>query len=141
MIRTRIGLALTATARDIARTILISAEKRAPSVHLLFHAGLAGIETVSRPLRIARERSLRGQRLIIVMSIPSARPFPHIAGHVIQSVGIGRERRDRRSTLVTIFFRILIWKMSLEGVRHELAAGLQLIAPRVRLSLKPSPLR
>src|SRR5580765_2760797 len=99
MIRPRIGLTLPATARDVACAILVGAEKRAASVHLLFHAGLAGIETVRRPLRIARERSLRNQRLIVVVAVPVARPFPHVAGHVVEPVGIWRERANRRGML------------------------------------------
>src|SRR4029077_13908428 len=141
MVRARIGLALPAAACDVARAILIGAEERAASVHFLFYTGLAGIETVRRPLRIARERSLRNQRLIVVVAIPVAGPFPHVAGHVVESVGVRRERGNRGSTLVAVFFRILVWKMPLEGVRHELAAWLQLIAPGVGLSFQPAALR
>ena len=39
--------------------------------------------------------------------------------------------------LMAVFFRILVRKMPLEGVRYELAAGFQLIAPGVGIFSSP----
>jgi hypothetical protein len=43
--------------------------------------------------------------------------------------------------LVAVFFRILVWEMPLEGVRHELATGPQLLTPDVGLSFQSAALR
>src|SRR5262245_48449988 len=121
MIGARIRFALAPTSCNVARAILVCAKERTAPVHLLLYTRLARIEAVRRPLRIPRERSLRCQRLIVVMAIPVAGPFPDVAGHVVKAVTVGWKGRDWRGTLVAVFFRILVREVTLKRVGHELA--------------------
>ena len=46
-----------------------------------------------------------------------------------------------RGSRIAVFLCILVRKMSLEGVRHELAAWFQLVAPSVGLAIEAASLR
>ena len=52
-------------------------------MHFLLHARLARIEAIYWTFRIARERSLRNQRLIVIVTVPVTGPFPDVAGYVV----------------------------------------------------------
>ena len=67
MVRPRIRFALAAASGNIARAILVGTEERAAPVDFLFYAWLARIETVCRPLRIARDGALRD---VLTMNLP-----------------------------------------------------------------------
>src|SRR5215467_7072443 len=85
-------LALAPSADQIPGAILIRAKERATAHGSLWLTRLRRIERGFRSLGVTR-RASRGRELaIIVRTIPVADPLPHIAGHVIQSIAVWRER-------------------------------------------------
>src|SRR5262245_39264629 len=66
---------------------------------------------------------------LLVLLVPICGPLPHVAGHVVEPVAIGRETSYRRSPLKTILLQILPGEFALPGVRHVLAVRCKRISP------------
>src|SRR2546430_8351631 len=86
MVGAGIGFAFAATARHIAFAVLVGAQEGAAALYALLDARFTGIETVRRALGIARHATSRGQRGIIIGTVPVAGPFPDIAGNIVEAV-------------------------------------------------------
>ena len=109
----------------VSLAVIRAAEPAATSLDLLGAA--------RRTLRIPRRR-LRE----IVGRVPVLHPLPHVAGHVVQPVPVGREALDRRVAAVPVQHAILVGKHALPQVRLVLAARGQLVAPGVFRPVQPS---
>src|SRR5579872_264537 len=65
----------------------------------------------------------------VLLRPPVGGPFPHVADHVVDAVGVGRERHHRRGALEAVLTKIFVRGIALPGVGAVLPAGLELIAP------------
>ena len=70
---------------------------------------------------------------------PVGCPLPHVACHIAESVAVGREGTRRSRPHVSVLARILVGELALPDVAEVLSGGGQIIAPRIRPLLKPSP--
>src|SRR5262249_1164201 len=61
-----------------------------------------------------------------------------VADHVEETMTVGRECSDRRGPLITIQREVLVRKVSLPGIRHELATRIEFVSPRVVGAIEPS---
>src|SRR5258706_2965227 len=75
---------------------------------------------------------------LVLLRIPVGCPFPDVADHVVEAVAVGRERGYGRSALEAIFVKVLTREFTLPGIRHELAARRELVAPREFGTLQPT---
>ena len=66
---------------------------------------------------------------VVIAAEPVRAPLPHVAGHVVQPVAIGRERADRGRSGKAVGTVVLIGEPALEYVHHVLAVGLELGPP------------
>src|SRR5262249_58409282 len=116
-----------------ALAVLVRAEEGAALLDSLLRAGLGRIKAVGRTLRVTRDTALLREHAVVVRAIPVGDPLPDVARHVEEAVAVGREGSDRSGggepILTGVFFR----KVSLEGGRRALAAGLEFVAPRIGL--------
>src|SRR5262245_46783877 len=55
---------------------------------------------------------------LAVLLIPIGGPLPHVAGHIVETITVGRKTAYRRRALETIFFKVLPGKFTLPGVGH-----------------------
>src|SRR5262249_56950489 len=60
-------------------------------------------------------------RYLLVLLVPIRGPLPHVAGHVVEPVTVGRKTSHRRCSLEPVFFKILPGEFALPGVGHVLA--------------------
>ena len=65
----------------------------------------------------------------LVVLIPVRRPFPHIAGHFVEAIAVGRESTDWRRPLVPVFQKVLPGELTLPCIRHWLAIRHVFVAP------------
>ncbi len=110
---------------------LLGAEKRAAALYSLFRAGLGGIVRAVGAAGIDGDGSRGGERGVIVGPIPVGRPLPHVAGHVVQAVGIRCKARDRRGAGKAILRLIAMRELALVDVGVMDTSGRELIPPRV----------
>src|SRR5215510_4227643 len=66
---------------------------------------------------------------LLVLLVPVHGPLPHVAGHVVEPVTVGRKTAHRRCSLEPVFFKILPGKFALPGVGHVFAIRCKSIAP------------
>src|ERR1700752_2126348 len=102
-------------------------------MHLLLLIGVGGVERAVRPLRITDHSASGRQFLVVVWTIPVARPLPYVSRHVIETIWVGRILRNGSRPGPPILTRVLIGKVPLMGVGHPLAARTKRIAPDKRL--------
>src|SRR3954466_7356737 len=57
-------------------------------------------------------------------SVPVARPFPHVADHVVEPVTVRRETPDRRRTGMIVFIAVEYREETLPGICDRLALGI-----------------
>ena len=74
----------------------------------------------------------------VVGGEPVRAPLPDVAGAVVQTESVGRERVDRRPAGIAVLGRVAIRKRSLPDVAAVLAAGLEVVAPAVDRLLQPA---
>src|SRR5215469_1269667 len=134
MIRASVNLTFAACADDVAGTILLIAKKRAAAMNAFLFVRLRRIGRRIWSLWITRDSAFVCKRLVIVRAIPVTAPFPHVAGHVINTVPIWWKRFHGRNPGVTVFASIFHWKFPLPGVGHPFAAGAKFVAPHIHLS-------
>src|SRR5207245_850308 len=67
--------------------------------------------------------------LMQVRAVPVATPLPDIAGHVVETIAVGREAVDGRRAGIAVLGGVLDRELSLVGVGHVLAAGLKFVPP------------
>src|SRR5216684_1834368 len=105
--------------RTIAAAVVGSAEMRAALKHLAWNPDLRLTRVVARGLGPAARVFRNAARLrrigFMLLRIPIGRPFPDIADHIVQFEAVCCE--------------ILVWEITLPGVRHMLAAWKLLVAP------------
>src|SRR5262249_30176288 len=129
--RARVHAALAAAAGHVARAELVAAQERTAALHALHHAGLLGIETISRSLRVAP-----GAAAVGVVAVPVSAPLPDVAGHVVEAKIVGRVAGDRRRPFPAVLLGVLGGEAPLPGVGHPLPAGAEFVPPDVgRLGL------
>src|SRR5215467_3526101 len=87
-------------------------------------------------MRVARNTAAGSELPIVVRTIPVACPLPHIAGHIIEAIGIRREFRHRRNAYIAIIASIFIGEMPLMRISHPLAMRPEIIPPHEWLSGK-----
>ena len=126
---TRRGVRPTPLARRraVAQTVVRGTKMRTALDHLA-RESLAALHTRRRS---TARPSRRGRRFE-----PVGRPFPDVAGHVVDPVAVRREALDRRRTLVTVRTEVLPRKLPLPRIRHHAAAWRELLAPRERRSVE-----
>src|SRR5215469_6776639 len=73
---------------------------------------------------------------IVRGAIPIRGPLPDVAGHVEEAVPIRRKRTDRRRARVAVFERVVVWKLAVPRVGHDLSARLHLVAPGVHRAVQ-----
>ena len=130
--------AFAARADHVTSTIQVRAEKRPASMYTPWFIRLTRVKAGNRALRVTRHTPLYRQRRVSVGAVPIAAPLPHVAGHIVEAVTIRRILRDGCKALKTVFalVAILHGEIALINVRLPLAAGLQLVAPRIRFAGK-----
>src|SRR5262245_10721731 len=67
---------------------------------------------------------------------PARAPLPRVARHVVETVGIRPERRDRARAVEAVGAGVVPRERALPDVHAMLAVGLELRAPRIRLPLE-----
>src|SRR4051812_29299954 len=103
-----VGVALAPATGHVARAVLVGAEVR-PALHdALGGAGLGGAAAVGRALRVHREVRLPRQTRVVVRAVPVGAPLPHVAGHGVQAVAVGRERADGGGTSEAVSAGVLV---------------------------------
>src|SRR5262249_10492646 len=100
---------------------------------------IAGIEAAGRAGRIVTDAVARalGEG---VGTVPVGRPLPHVAGHVVEPVAVGREGPDRRRAREAIVRGLVIREVSRERFRRVAPAWTEVVTPRVALPFQ-SPAR
>src|SRR5206468_5362549 len=78
------------------------------------------------PLRAARRA-----RAVVGGAVPVGAPFPDVADDVVEAVAVGREATHRSAAAIAVLPGVALGKDALPPVRHEAAAGTQLVSPRV----------
>ena len=78
---------------------------------------------------------------VAVFLIPVRRPFPDIAGHVIESVAVRGKAPDRRGAFKAVFFQILPGEFTLPRIGHVFPVGRQCITPYELRSRQPASSR
>src|ERR1700722_1416680 len=122
-------LPLATRPRQIAHAEVIAAQVRPAPLHAFGQPRLLWVETRARAFRVA----VRAE-LVIRRVVPVGAPLPHVTGHVAEAEAIGGERADRGGPGEAVLQRVLVGKLPLPGVRHELAAGRQLFPPAEALT-------
>src|SRR5204863_5533929 len=117
----------------IAPAIVRRAQIR-PALHDLardLHGGRPGV--VARVALAAARIVDRAARALDfrVLLVPIRRPFPDVAGHVVEAVAVRRERADRRGPLEAVLEQVLPRELALPEVRVRLAARRELVAPAI----------
>jgi len=122
--------------RPVASAVARGAEERAPLYNAPRHvavlageidagllAGTAGVGggAAGRFFGVSKES---GMGLVPVIG-----PFPYVADDVEQAVAVWVEDANGGAALVAIQERVVVRKVTLEGVGHGLAARMQLMAP------------
>src|SRR5690606_1134370 len=83
----------------IAEAVVRRAQERAPFQYLAWKARRARVEALlaRRPHRVARDaaRPFPDRRVRVVGREPGRGPFPHVAGHVVETEVVRREAADR----------------------------------------------
>src|SRR4029434_10415202 len=90
------------------------------------HVGIVALISFSTSRVEARAAGLRN---LFVLLIPIRRPFPYVAGHLVEPVAVGRKTLHRCRSLEPILFKILPGKFTLPGIRHLFAVRSECIAP------------
>src|SRR5215469_7292965 len=139
MIRAGADFTFSPSTHDIARTILICAQKRSAALHALFLGWFGRVEGRVRTLGIACDCTCRRKLLVVIRSIPIAGPLPNVSCHVIQAIAIRRKLLDRRDPHIAVFPTIGFRKMALECVGHPFAVRPERRTPRKRLARKSAP--
>ena len=83
---------------------------------------------------VDRNTALLGQNLVIVRPVPIAAPFPDVAGHVVETITVGRKALDRCNSGKPVFARIFHWKFSLPGVGHPFPVRPEFVSPDICFS-------
>jgi hypothetical protein len=120
--------------RPIAQTVAVRAEERAALDHLAGHPELRLARVVARfhrgPPRIPRCAAGSYVHLPFVPGpVPVRGPLPYVPGHVVESVGIGRERAD--GGCLPVAGGRPPRELPMPVVGQPLAAGLRLLTPGV----------
>src|SRR5262245_60941375 len=105
-------LAPAARADDVARAVLIGAEKRPAAMDLLGLLRLGRIERRDRAARIACDAACRRELRIVIGTIPVADPLPDVSRHVVEAVRIRGKLRDRREACEAVLAAVAIGKVS-----------------------------
>src|SRR5262245_5876125 len=115
------NLPFAAGANHVAGTVLVGAKKRSSAVDALLFSGFGGIVRGVGPRGIARHAAGRVEPGVSVDAIPVAAPFPDIAGHVVETVGVRGKLRDGSDTFESILtgVAILNGEPSFVNVRPE----------------------
>src|SRR5580704_2784348 len=79
------------------------------------------IERRLRAFRVSRYTSRFDQLLVIIRTIPVARPLPNVTGHIVKSVTVRWKPSGSAYPDVMVFPGILNRKLTLKGVRHPLS--------------------
>src|SRR4051812_10957462 len=132
--RAAVGGALATSAGQVARAVEVAAQKRAPTLHALRHAGLLRVVAGIRSLGIAG-----GTGRVIVRPIPVGAPLPDVTRHVDQPVPIRRERAHRGGGPEPVGQSVLIGKVALPVIHLPLSTGEQFIAPHVLFAVESAP--
>ena len=127
VIGSRVELSFAASAGDITGAVLVGTKKRASTLHALFAARFARIETVRRTFGINRDFAISCQGLVIIGSIPMGSPFLHIACHIEQTIPVGRERANRSGREISVLASVGVREVTLKGIRHVVATGHELV--------------
>src|SRR5208282_2350781 len=62
-------------------------------------------------------------------AVPVGGPFPNIAGHVVESIAIGRKVTDRRRAFPPVGAQVLPRELATPEIGHLTPLGRQLVAP------------
>src|SRR6266542_2780389 len=136
----RVNLLRDARGRPVAQTVIRRAEIRATLQYLPRDAYLRRPQINARFFLSAFRVKARaaGVGYTAVLLIPVGRPLPDVAGHVIKSVAVRRERTDWRRALITVGQQIHDWEFALPGIGHHLAVRRELVSPGVGRAFESS---
>lgn len=115
----------------VAGAIEVAAKKGTAAHDFFGRAWFIGVKTVWRSGWI-----VGGAVGIIVRAVPILAPFPDIAGHVVEGVGIGGKRSDGGSVMETIGGRVFFGEQSLPDVGLPLTVREEFCAPGVGLLIE-----
>src|ERR1051325_10856843 len=76
--------------RPVSAAVNVRAQKRSAALHFFRNLRLVRIET-----RVGSDGIFVRASRVIIRTVPIGAPFPDVARHVVQSVTVGRKRRDR----------------------------------------------
>src|ERR1700722_7271748 len=97
------------------------------------------VERCIRTFRISRNPPCAGELLIVIRTIPIVGPLPHIPGHIVKAVSVGRKSPRAGDADVLVFPSVLERKLALKRVGHPLAVRSEFIAPAKRLAGQTAP--
>ena len=98
--------------------------------------GSDGIERRVGPLRIARDAARRGELRVVVGPVPVAHPLPHVAGHVVEAVAVGRKLRDRRDPDEAVLAGVAVRESGPGRCSPSMCRRAELVAPGVELAAR-----
>ena len=101
---------------------------------------IAALLRTSAPRIVRNATSLRDLGWMLG-HVPVDRPFPHVADHVEQPIPVRGKHTDWRGALVAVRRPILPGKLALPGIGEVSIVWEELVAPRVRRSIKASASR
>src|SRR5215472_50394 len=122
-------LTFAARAHHVTGAILIGAQIRSASMHFFGLGRLSRIKRCRRTLWVSGNASHRSELLIVVGSVPIARPLPHISSHVIQAITVRRVMRNRRDADESILTGVRIREVALMCIRHPFPVWPKLVSP------------
>ena len=120
--------------RPIAGAVKFAAKKRTTTGDSLGRVGLVRVETGRRPLGI-----ILWTLPVIVCPVPIHAPFPHVAGHVVQSIAVGGKLSDRGRHAEAVLGGVLIRKAALPKVGDAFFVRLEFLTPDVFFSVETTP--
>lgn len=128
--KARVGRRLHPGAGSIAGTVNVAAKIRAAAHHFLLDARFHGVFAVGWTGWVEG-----GTLSVIIGTIPIRTPFPDVAGHIVESVAIGRKGADRGDAFVAVRGVIFVGKFTLPNVRLPVI-GFHSFAPHEGLAIK-----
>ena len=134
MVATGSDLTFPTRADHVTSAILVRAKERAATMHTFLLRRFGRIKRRFRTLRISDYLTGFGDLRVVIGPIPIAAPLPDVTGHVIEAVGVWGKGSGRCQSREAVFTRVLDRKLTLIGVRHELASGFELVAPGIEFA-------
>lgn len=136
MIACRTDFAFASRADHVSSAVSIAAQERSTSVDPFLLVGFHGIKTIRWALGVPSDLAAGVESRVVIVSVPIAAPFPHVATHVVKSKGVWSVLAGWGDACETIQGAIatLDRESALVDVRLVFLVELDLVTPSIQLA-------